>query len=282
MKKRAFELLVTPDTRGRGAKLLNAMRASAIGYGIEANITNQYAGNCETLVMWGAGELRRSNYMQQHLKKGGHVIIWDMGYWHAKHAVAENSLNRISIDHMHPQKFVMQFNFDRSRFESYGIEVKNFYDPNGHIILVGMGDKSCASFGIRHGQWEMETLSKILASESLRGKKVIYRPKPNTKHHITWHKTDGVSPISELLRGCSLVVCRHSNVAVDAIIHGVPVACEDGAASAVYDNQIIAKNPISQELANSFLSNISHYHYTISEVLEGAAWKFLKTLQIAK
>lgn len=282
MKSGAFELLVTPDTRGRGGKILNAMRTSAVKYGIDANVTQQYIGNCETLVMWGAGELRRSKYMKDHLAKGGHVIIWDMGYWHGKHAIPENSLSRISVDHMHPQKFVMQFDFDRSRFDSYGIEVKNFYDPNGHVLLVGMGDKSCASFGINHGQWEFEALRRILNSESLRDRKIIYRPKPNTKHHLKWGFTNGTSPITELLNGCALVVCRHSNVAVDAIIHGVPVACEDGAARAIYDEKVQIKHVVSSEVALQFLSNISHYHYTIGEVLEGQVWKLLQKLNLAK
>lgn len=282
MKSGAFELLITPDTRGRGGKLLNAMRTSAIKYGIDASITQQYAGNCETLVMWGAGELRRSRYMQNHLAKGGHVIIWDMGYWHGKHAIPENSLSRISIDHMHPQKMVMKFDFDSSRFDSYDIEMKNYYDPNGHVLLVGMGDKSCVSFGISHGQWELINLEKILTSECFRDRKIIYRPKPNTKHHIKWPHTNGTSPISELLNGCALVVCRHSNVAVDAIIHGVPVACEDGAARSLYDDLIIQKPPIRHGLAVKFLSNISHYHYTINEVLEGMAWEFLQKIGLVK
>jgi hypothetical protein len=38
------------------------------------------------------------------------------------------------------------------------------------------------------------------------------------------------------MRGCSLVVCRHSNVAIDACIAGVPVECDDGAAFALYRN----------------------------------------------
>ena len=37
-------------------------------------------------------------------------------------------------------------------------------------------------------------------------------------------------PIDQALRGASLVVCHHSNCAVDAIIAGVPFECEDGAA----------------------------------------------------
>ena len=42
-------------------------------------------------------------------------------------------------------------------------------------------------------------------------------------------ETGPTGTIADVLNGCSVVVCRHSNVAVDACIAGVPVECEGGA-----------------------------------------------------
>ena len=86
---------------------------------------------------------------------------------------------------------------------------------------------------------------------------------------MQWPEIDGATPIQELLRGASLVICRHSNVAVDACIAGIPVECEDGAARWLY-----AAGPVQPiERRASFLRRLAWWQWQCDEMED--AWKFL-------
>src|SRR5690606_31042250 len=97
------------------------------------------------------------------------------------------------------------------------------------------------------------------------GRKVIFRPKRRDDMKLPC-KTDGETPIAELLRGSSLVVCRHSNVAVDAAIAGVPFECEDGAAAWLQARPYTAENRLD------FLRRLAHWQYRPDEA--DRAWAF--------
>ena len=72
------------------------------------------------------------------------------------------------------------------------------------------------------------------------------------------------------MKGASLVVCSHSNVAVDACIAGIPVDCTDGAALALYkDNQ----NP-TVERRLEFLRSLAWWQWSTREAPQ--AWEFIK------
>jgi hypothetical protein len=78
--------------------------------------------------------------------------------------------------------------------------------------------------------------------------------------------------IKDVLRGCSLVVCRHSNVAIDACVAGVPVDCEGGAALALY-----AEHPQpTREHRVQFLQRLSWWQWRPSEARD--AWQFVNRM----
>ena len=93
------------------------------------------------------------------------------------------------------------------------------------------------------------------------GRAAVLRPKK--VRHAT------LPPIEEALKGKSLVVCRHSNVAIDACIAGVPVRCEDGAAFALYRD---FERPTRDERLG-FLRSLAWWNWKPSEA--GEAWKYL-------
>jgi hypothetical protein len=158
---------------------------------------------------------------------------------------------------------------DGSRWNSTHIQLREDYDPNGPIVLVGLGPKS------RHmaSSWERDTLAAIRKAYPKRP--VLYRPKPNRPFlpdlGVPLNITD---PVDEVLRGASLVVCRHSNVGVDACIAGIPVVCESGAASLLYGNDLLAPVVPTREQRLAFLQRLAWLNWNDEEA--PAVWRWIR------
>jgi hypothetical protein len=117
-------------------------------------------------------------------------------------------------------------------------------------------------------EWERKTLAALRAAYP--GRRVVYRPKrPEQLDNLPV----ATAPIEEVLKGASLVVCRHSNVAVDACIAGVPVVCEDGAAAALYGSDLRRPANPGGEERRQFLERLAWWQWKPSEAK--LAWQFL-------
>jgi hypothetical protein len=139
--------------------------------------------------------------------------------------------------------------------------------PDGPIILVGLGTKSRAY--LKDFSWEARTLDALEAR--FPGRTVIHRPKPGHPFDNLRCERDTDTPIAELLVGASLVVCRHSNVAVDAAIAGVPFECVDGAAFWLMGKPFTVDNRLD------FLRRLAWWQWRVKEADQ--AWAFItKTL----
>lgn len=99
------------------------------------------------------------------------------------------------------------------------------------------------------------------------GRKIIYRPKPNSPPVKLNCPMEAKMPIEKLLEGASLVVSRHSNVCVDGVIANVPFEAEDGAA------MWLRGKPWSIENRIAFLRKLSWWQWQVKEAKE--AWDFL-------
>jgi hypothetical protein len=137
---------------------------------------------------------------------------------------------RVSITRDHPQAYFDLTPNDSRRWDAHGIKLREVADPNGPIILVGLGRKSRKLTEMN--TWEMEAAEKL--RKEFPDRKLLFRPKPGSLENnldVGLETIPQSVPIEEALNGASLVVCRHSNVALDAAIAGVPYRAEDGAAA---------------------------------------------------
>jgi hypothetical protein len=258
------ELITAPDMIVPAARMMHALAAAAP---VEVKVRLTYHGDCELLMTYGIGHAVRRPWFFQHVASGRHAIGWDLGYWNRS---GDNRAMRVAIDADHPQSWLRDE--EQHRFDSYGIPLRDDHDPNGPIVLVGLGPKANQVLGTEEMTWERAALVRI--RRTYPSADVIFRPKragdprtlPDTR------RLAGM-PIEEVLAGASLVVCRHSNVAIDACIAGIPVACEDGAAAALYDNDFA--NPVkpSAEQRRRFLRNLAWWQWTPQEA--AAAWRYL-------
>lgn len=246
------EVLIAADASMKARLILEAMVAAAP---IPCVVTQRWERRGRLLMTWGWGHTGRRPWLMQHMAQGGHVIGWDLGYWNREHSC------RLTINHDHPRDMPAM---DGSRWDSLGIPLRNDFDANGHVVLVGMGRKSRRVYA---NGWEQLTLPKL---QRRFGGRLVYRPKtPETLPGVP----SAYGPIEDVLKGASLVVCRHSNVAIDACIAGIPVVCEDGAAAALYGNDL--NNPANPSEAErlAFLQRLAWWNWKPSEA--AAAWKFV-------
>nr|AER23949.1 hypothetical protein var072 [Variovorax sp. HH01] len=224
--------------------------------------TSRYRGGCDWLVLFGIGDQRHDVARRQQISRGGRVLHWDLGYTGLRKG--EGHL-RVCIDTDHPQALLERTPPDPSRWDALGIELRNDVDEDGPVILVGLGKKSRSYLNAAH--WEARKLREL--QKRFTGRRIVFRPKGEEKLQLPC-ESDSRELIADVLRGASLVVCRHSNVAVDATIAGVPFEAEDGAAMWLQSREFTPANRLE------FLQRLAWWQWRADEAAE--AWAFAKRM----
>lgn len=243
----------------RAQKMLHAM-VDAAPPEVDIRITRRWERWAPNLMTYGLGHPLRRHWTEAHKAQGGRLVGWDLGYWHRDVPVAFSM--RCTLDDDHPHRWIRDE--PGARWDGAAIDLREDADPDGPIVLVGLGRKQRAMMGLHGQEWETRTLVGLRGRYP--GRRVVYRP----KHPEGFPGLDVMEgPIESVLRGASLVACHHSNVAVDACIAGVPVECEDGAAFALYRG-----NPApSRDQRLAFLRSLAWWQWTPLEAR--SAWDYL-------
>ena len=121
------EILIDSPMAQRGKRIMQAMR-DAIQ---ESTVTREYRGAHHVLMLYGAGLAQRQHAMRAHLKRGGRVVCWDLGYWDRETAM------RLSIDGMHPTPEHLVLSEGPSRRPW---KLRADANPDGPALLIGLGD----------------------------------------------------------------------------------------------------------------------------------------------
>lgn len=258
------EVLVDRQMVSRGDRILRAMIEAAP---IPVRVSETYVGDCEILMAYGLGHPGRRPAWEGHQKAGGRCIGWDLGYWRRKEGT--NIRMRATLDDDHPHRWIRPE--PGERWDRDGISLREVANTkSGHIILVGLTHKANVMNGDLPLAWERRQWKRL--QQIYPGRQIIFRPKragdfrpPGVPYRL--------GPIEDLLVGASLVVCRHSNVAIDACIAGVPVVCEDGAALALYDSNLAAPINPSRAERLAFLRSLAWWNWKPEEAAD--AWTYL-------
>lgn len=256
---------------GRG--LLRALYRGAGLVGIDARVMQAYQPrHGAVLVTYGMGGDDRLPAARAHLAAGGRLIAWDAGYWHRKLSEMQRCY-RVSIDGFHPPQFVMKgAHPGAQRWKESGLQQVSGGNPAGPILLAGNAPKSIA-IGARG--WTAAQAADIRAA--FPGSQISYRPKPKKPaERDVEYDLLSTCATAQALDEASLVVCRHSNIAVDACLAGVPVVCEDGAAAAIYPCDLRrADEQPSAEVRTEFLHRLAWWQWSPAECAAGDPWPFL-------
>ena len=258
----SVELLTANRVSDSMGPILDGIFAAAEAAGDTVRRSFAYGGSSEWLVLAGVGFKAHAEARDAHVREGGKVLHWDHGYFRREKVVDHM---RMCINSDHPQQYLDRTPADPSRWDALEIPLREDCDPNGHILLIGMGTKSREY--LREHYWEERTLHRLQGQ--LPGRKIIFRPKGKDRKRLPV-PTDRLSPIEDLLRGAALVVCRHSNVAVDATIAGVPFEARDGAARWLQGKSFTPANRLD------FLRRLAWWQYRAPEAAQ--AWAFAKRM----
>lgn len=251
----------------RGEKMLAAMIAAAPAAGISPIVTKKWSQSSRYLMSYGLGHPQRRIWTDAHRARGGRVIGWDLGYWHRNEPLRFGM--RLTIDDDHPHRWIkgMLGTAPPERWAAAGIELREDFYAGGPIILCGMGAKQRRLHHWGPQQWERRHLESL--RKRFPGRRILYRPK--RPESALGGCGFALGAIEDALRSASLLVCAHSNTAIDACIAGVPVECEDGAAFALYEG-----NPAPSRAERlAFLEACAWWQWNPTEA--EAAWTFLKT-----
>jgi hypothetical protein len=248
--------LIQPHFRVRPRRFMAQLQETAARTNARVFSGTHYVDFDGLMVVYGAGRPETADAVQKHRDRGQRSVCWDVGYW--------GKGFRLALDGHHPAA-LPQVSGKRP-----APALREEYDPAGPIILVGMGPKS------RHmaQTWEHDALERIRAVYPDR--RVIFRPKPNRPHpDLPDVEADGVTEIEDLLRGASLIVCRHSNVGVDACIAGIPVVAEAGAPALLYGNDLA--NPVqpTPDQRRDFLARLAWLNWRDEESMGSSLWDWI-------
>jgi len=258
------EVLIPPVTNATGRVILAAIAEKANEAGVRAHVTSDYKGDDHWLVMWGIGADNRSAIRDHHIRSGGYVQLWDIGFFKREKV---RGFCKVSVNTDYATKWLDATEPLPQRWEAVDLKLRDDYDPDGHIIVAGVGPKQRMYMGMSSGHdcWEARKIEAL--RKRFPGRRIIYRPKPRRAAPVLRCETDAESPIEDLLRGAALVVCMHSNVAVDAVLAGVPFESEDGVSTWLRDK------PYTPAVREDFCRRIARWQYKHFEM--GEAWRFL-------
>lgn len=258
-----IEILLQANMSNKGQRMLRALAEAARAPCI---VVDRPTGKARILMTYGPGDKVRKQWLAEQRARGATTVIWDMGYFATKDF--RGGL-RFSVNHWHPQALLNLAPADSSRWDALKMPLRSDANPRGPIILVGMGQKTRAI--IDETDWEARAYQKL--RKRFPGRQIVFRPKPGhgIPPRLPCH-SDNRTPIEQLLKGASLVVCRHSNVACDAVVAGVPFEASDGAAT------WLDGKPYTPDNRYEFLSRLMFFNWKAAEA--SMAWKMvLKCLE---
>jgi len=234
--------------------------AEAMSQGIRAAGDNLVTGvKADACVAY--GWKGRSNYQ----RFPGYAYA-DLGYWH------RDAYYRFAVNGWSPDRYVGQ-GLPATRFERLGLRIRPWRTGGREIVVAGSTAKACTDHGIGYQEWERKVIAQLQGC----GRPLAYRPKPNdlAAGPIAGAALDR-RPVSEMLASAYAVVTHHSNTAIDALLAGVPVHCETGAAAAfsVPLDQIAAASLL--EGREQFLFDVAWLQWTLEEMRTGECWKHLR------
>lgn len=157
------------------------------------------------------------------------------------------------------------------RWERLGIDIHPERKGGTKVIIAGSSHKSSEQHGFKYMQWERAMAARLAG----KGLDLVYRPKPKDAHKrpiaglafdfgpINWDKV-------------AAVLTHHSNIALEALVAGVPAYCETGAAKSMSfhpDEIQSAAIPAGRE---QFLWDCAYLQWTLEEMKSGECWSHLK------
>lgn len=231
--------------------------AVALFYGLEGNLPNIFA--------W-------------FRDRGRAAVYVDLGYFGRREGGRFAGYHKITVNARHPDAYFQSPKHPDDRFSRFGVQVQPWRDTGRHILLAGMSDKGALAEGYLPNEWEELAIAELLKHSH---REIRYRAKPSWKwakplKGTTW--CDPKGNLADDLEDCWAVVTHHSNVAVDALLAGIPVFCWGGVAARFgLQNLDAIESPYFPTGREQWAADIAYTQWSVAEMREGKAWRHLRT-----
>lgn len=228
--------------------------------------------DCAIFYGWAQG-LRK---VFEDYRKHASAIYIDLGYWGRRKSSRYDGYHKIVRNSRHPTDYFQRIQRPPDRFNHFGIEIQPWRKAGRHILVAGMSGKAAAAEGFNPHEWERRTIAELRKHTN---RPIVYRAKPN------WLDAKPIPgsefsprdvPIEQALRNCHAVIAHHSNVAIDALMAGIPCICPSGAASVLSGHDLSqVEHPPMPEGREQWAYDLSYTQYSLGEMQDGAAYRYL-------
>lgn len=235
----------------------NECTDAAVFYGLESNLPRVFAD----------------------YKAIGRAVYVDLGYWGRRQGGRWEGYHKLVINARHPSAYFRTPRHSPARALELGIRPAPWRSlgGGGHILLAGMGDKAARAEGLQVEEWERWAIEEIRRHTS---RPIVYRPKPSWKRARPLpgaYYSPRDRDVVDDLRGCWAVVTHHSNVAVDALVAGIPAFCWAGVAACMASQDLSQiEQPFMPEGREQWIADIAHTQFSVEEMRSGVAWAHLR------
>lgn len=218
------------------------------------------------------GELKR---VFEEYSKAGRAVYVDLGYWGRLTGGKLAGYHKIVLNGRHPEGYYRK-GYPDDRFRVHGVEIKP-WQQGEHVLIAGMGNKAAWFEGFATEQWERGVIEQL---QRVTRRPIVYRPKPSWKEAKPIHGVEysqPAAPIEQALKNAWAVVTHHSNVAVDAILSGVPAFCWHGVAREMSSQDLSdIDRPYRPENRHAWAADIAYTQWNVNEIAQGLPWAHFK------
>lgn len=216
--------------------------------------------------------------MADYRAAGKSVVYIDLGYWGRRDGGPLAGYHKVAVNGRHPTDYFQSVAHEPDRANRLGLAVKR-WRPAGDVVLVaGMSAKCAEVEGYFPNEWETRTIRELRRHTD---RPIVYRPKPSWAAATPIPGAEfspGPDELPFLLSRCHAVVTHHSNVAVDALLEGVPAFTTEGAASSLCHSDLSRiESPLRPGGRRQLVNDLSYCQFTPAEMRDGTVWRHLKS-----
>jgi hypothetical protein len=272
---------------------------------------DEYRGVVSDVAMFygfdGSRDSRICKAFNDYKNAGKKAIYLDLGYWHQHRSgfdkqgrlvelpdpySAQRSgdpeerygFHRFSINARHPDAYFQNVKHPDDRAKRFKVKIRPWRNGAGRNVLVcGMSMKCAAFEGFAFEEWERSAIAKL---KTVTDRPIIYRPKPQRSRSRTQYPaiegvgySDPTRSVLAEIQNAWAFVSHHSNVGLDALVHGVPCFQDAGVALACGLSDLAEierpRTPTDDE-RKQLINDVAYCQWSRPEMASGAAWRHLK------
>jgi hypothetical protein len=211
-------------------------------------------------------------WMQEaYRKQPDRVVHVDLAFW------TRNKYYKIAMGGETGRwSSLVDFDYPSNRFDMHQVTVKESRLPGRRVLVAGMSGKAAKDWGYEPEQWERSAIERLRKAGA---ELIVYRPKPtfpaSTPLPGAEYDKQGLS-IEVRIHHVDAVVSHHSNVAIDALVAGLPIYVDTGISKSLsvpsIEDVVGAKAP-DYEIRYRFLKQVAWHQWTLEELTSGVWMK---------